>query len=89
MEEKKLRSATDNPLVVPVEDDNQTVTQANPHGASVAMACDLLAIAACEWSSISERRAYRLVTPQANQLPPFLTTESGVKSGMMLSLIHI
>ena len=35
MEEKKLRSATDNPLVVPVEDDNQTVTQANPHGASV------------------------------------------------------
>ena len=38
MEEKKLRSATDNPLVVPVEDDNQTVTQANPHGASVAMA---------------------------------------------------
>ncbi|TVU87799.1 HAL/PAL/TAL family ammonia-lyase [Vreelandella titanicae] len=83
--DKELNSATDNPLVIPVEDGYQVVSQANPHGASVAMACDLLAIAACEWSSISERRAYRLVTPQANQLPPFLTTESGVKSGMMIA----
>lgn len=83
--EKELHSATDNPLVVPVGDSYQIVSQANPHGASVAMACDLLAIAVCEWSSIAERRAYRLVTPQANQLPPFLTTEGGVKSGMMIA----
>lgn len=83
--ERELHSATDNPLVIPHNGGYQIVSQANPHGASVAMACDLLTIAVCEWSSISERRAYRLVSPQANQLPPFLTVESGVKSGMMIA----
>lgn len=82
---QELNSASDNPLVVVNQDGYRIISQANPHGASVAMACDLLAIAICEWSSISERRLYRLVTPQANQLPPFLTTESGVKSGMMIA----
>lgn len=82
---RELHAATDNPLVITEESGYRVVSQANPHGASVAMACDLLAIAVCEWSSISERRAYRLVTPQANRLPPFLTAESGVKSGMMIA----
>ncbi|ALM53470.1 HAL/PAL/TAL family ammonia-lyase [Halomonas huangheensis] len=81
----ELNSATDNPLVIATQDGHRIVSQANPHGASVAMACDLLAIAVCEWSSISERRSYRLVTPQANQLPPFLSEASGVKSGMMIA----
>lgn len=81
----ELDSATDNPLVIAGSDGYRVVSQANPHGASVAMACDLLAIAVCEWSSISERRLYRLVTPQTSQLPPFLTDEAGVKSGMMIA----
>jgi histidine ammonia-lyase len=80
----ELNSATDNPLVVKIDDGYRVISQANPHGESVAMACDLLAIAVCEWSSISERRSYRLVTPQANKLPPFLIEDSGVKSGMMI-----
>lgn len=80
----ELNSATDNPLVVKDNGAYRVISQANPHGESVAMACDLLAIAVCEWSSISERRSFRLVTPQANQLPPFLTHGSGVKSGMMI-----
>lgn len=83
--ENELDSATDNPLVIEREGTYRVVSQANPHGASVAMACDLLAIAVCEWSSISERRLYRLVTPQANHLPPFLTPGGGVKSGMMIA----
>lgn len=85
--DSELHSATDNPLVfVDADADGYSVvSQANPHGASVAMACDLLAIAVCEWSSISERRTYRLVTPQTNHLPPFLTAEAGVKSGMMIA----
>ncbi|MDN3526534.1 histidine ammonia-lyase [Halomonas sabkhae] len=82
---RELNAATDNPLMIKAESSFRPVSQANPHGASVAMACDLLAIAVCEWSSISERRTYRLVTPQTNQLPPFLTSESGVKSGMMIA----
>lgn len=81
----ELNSATDNPLLLSGKHGYRVVSQANPHGASVAMACDLLAIAVCEWSSISERRTYRLVTPQTNHLPPFLTAEAGVKSGMMIA----
>lgn len=80
----ELNSATDNPLVINDGDGYRIVSQANPHGESVAMACDLLAIAVCEWSSISERRSFRLVTPQANTLPAFLTHGGGVKSGMMI-----
>ncbi|AQZ94439.1 histidine ammonia-lyase [Halopseudomonas phragmitis] len=81
----ELNSATDNPLVVRQGEGHRIVSQANPHGESVAMACDLLAIAVCEWSSIAERRTFRLVTPQANSLPAFLTAEGGVKSGMMIA----
>lgn len=81
----ELNSATDNPLVVATPAGSRIVSQANPHGASVAMACDSLAIAVCEWASIAERRCYRLVTPEANQLPAFLTEGSGVKSGMMIA----
>ncbi|NHH99602.1 histidine ammonia-lyase [Oceanimonas sp. MB9] len=81
----ELNSVTDNPMVVKEEEGYRVISQANPHGESVAMACDLLAIAVCEWSSISERRSFRLVTPQANKLPPFLTHGSGVKSGMMIA----
>ncbi|WP_165664933.1 HAL/PAL/TAL family ammonia-lyase [Metapseudomonas otitidis] len=81
----ELNSATDNPLIVEEGGMFRVISQANPHGESVAMACDLLAIAVCEWSGIAERRAYRLVTPQANRLPPFLTREGGIKSGMMIA----
>ncbi|OYD22894.1 HAL/PAL/TAL family ammonia-lyase [Oceanimonas baumannii] len=81
----ELNSATDNPMLIKEEGEYRVISQANPHGESVAMACDLLAIAVCEWSSISERRSFRLVTPQANKLPPFLTYGSGVKSGMMIA----
>lgn len=81
----ELNSATDNPLVVRHGEGHRIISQANPHGESVAMACDLLAIAVCEWSSIAERRVFRLVTPQANSLPPFLTAEGGVKSGKMIA----
>ncbi len=83
--EAELNSASDNPLVLPDGTQYRVVSQANPHGEAVAMACDTLAIAVCEWSSISERRSYRLVTPQANNLPPFLIKDSGVKSGMMIA----
>lgn len=83
--EAELNSATDNPLVLADGDQYRVVSQANPHGEAVAMACDTLAMAVCEWSSISERRSYRLVTPQANNLPPFLIKGSGVKSGMMIA----
>lgn len=83
----ELNAATDNPLVLTSQDGRRArvVSQANPHGEAIAMACDGLAIAICEWSALSERRVYRLVTPEAGRLPAFLTPESGVKSGMMIA----
>lgn len=83
--EAELNSATDNPLVVRIDGRFQVMSQSNCHGESVAMACDLLCIAAAELGSISERRSFRLVTPQTSELPAFLTGDGGVKSGMMIA----
>jgi histidine ammonia-lyase len=81
----EVNSATDNPLVIKTGTGYQIVSQANPHGESVAMACDMLAIAVSEWTGISERRCYRLITPQTSGLPAFLIADSGVKSGFMIA----
>lgn len=83
--EAELNSATDNPLVIEEDGKFRIVSQSNCHGESVAMACDLLAIATAEWGGLSERRCFRLVTPQANDLPAFLSREGGVRSGMMIA----
>ena len=60
------------------------MSQANPHGQSVAMAADLLAIAMAEIGSIAERRLDRLVNPHVSGLPAFLVANPGVNSGMMI-----
>jgi histidine ammonia-lyase len=52
----------------------------------VAMACDFLAIAAAELCAISERRTDRLLDPtRSHGLPPFLTDDPGVNSGLMIA----
>ena len=82
--ETELNSATDNPLLLGTPDDFRVMSQANPHGQSVAMAADLLAIAVAETGSIAERRLDRLVNPHVSGLPAFLVSEPGVNSGMMI-----
>lgn len=82
---RELNSVSDNPVIFKEGDVFSVLSQAHAHGESVAMACDILAIAICEWSSISERRIHRLVNPGTNKLPDFLTLNSGVKSGMMIA----
>ncbi len=81
----ELNSATDNPLVLGTPERFRVISQANPHGESVAMAADLLAVAAAEWSGVAERRIDRLVNPLVSGLPPFLVSEPGVNSGMMIA----
>lgn len=83
--EIELNACTDNPLVLGTPDNWRVVSQANPHGESVAMAADLLAIAMAEIGSIAERRLDRLVNPLVSGLPPFLVTQPGVNSGMMIA----
>lgn len=80
----ELGSATDNPQVFGTPDDHEVISQAHPHGQSMAMAADLLAIAAAEMAGVSERRIDRLLNPLVSGLPPFLVESSGVNSGLMI-----
>jgi len=82
--ETELNSATDNPLLLGTPESFRVMSQANPHGQSVAMAADLLALAVAELGSIAERRLDRLVNPHVSGLPAFLVAEPGVNSGMMI-----
>ena len=83
--ETELNSATDNPLLLGTPDDYRVVSQANPHGQSVAMAADLLCIALAELGSMAERRLDRLINPLVSGLPAFLVSQPGVNSGMMIT----
>jgi len=78
-------AATDNPMVFAETGD--IVSGGNFHGAPVAMAADLLAIAVTHLATISERRTERLVNPALSDLPAFLTARGGVQSGMMLAQV--
>ena len=82
--ETELNSATDNPLVLGTPDNYRVVSQANPHGQSVALAADMLAIAMAEIGSVAERRLDRLINPHVSGLPAFLVSNPGVNSGMMI-----
>jgi histidine ammonia-lyase len=79
----ELRSAIDNPMVLP---DGRVESCGNFHGAPVGLACDYLAIAAAEVGAIAERRTDRLLDAgRSHGLPPFLASDPGVDSGMMLA----
>jgi histidine ammonia-lyase len=79
----ELRSAIDNPVVLP---DGRVESCGNFHGAPVALGCDFLAIGAAEVGAIAERRTDRLLDPARSYgLPPFLTEDAGVNSGLMLA----
>jgi histidine ammonia-lyase len=81
----EMNGATDNPMVFAADDD--IVSGGNFHGAPVAIAADLCAIALAQFVNISERRSDRLVDPSLSDLPPFLTSDSGLHSGYMLAQV--
>jgi histidine ammonia-lyase len=79
----EMNSATDNPMVF--AETGEILSGGNFHGQPVAIAADLLAIAAAELGAISERRTERLVNPSLSGLPPFLAREGGLHSGLMMA----
>jgi histidine ammonia-lyase len=80
--EREMNSATDNPLVF--ADSGEVISGGNFHAQPVALAADVLAAAAADMASISERRVENLVNPDLSGLPGFLTPQPGLNSGMMI-----
>jgi len=83
--EIEANAATDNPMVF--TEAGEMVSGGNFHGAPVGMAADLLAVAVAQLATISERRCDRLMNPALSELPPFLTRDSGLHSGLMLAQV--
>jgi histidine ammonia-lyase len=84
----EANAATDNPMVfVAADGSDEIVSGGNFHGAPVAVAADLLAIALAQLATISERRSDRLVNPVLSELPAFLTRNSGLQSGYMMAQV--
>ena len=69
----EVNSATDNPTVLPDED--QVISAGNFHGQPLSITLDFLAIAMAELGSISERRTYQLISGKRG-LPSFLVAKS-------------
>jgi histidine ammonia-lyase len=80
--EIEVNSATDNPLIF--ADQGKILNCGNFHGEPIAFALDLLGIVVSELGGISERRIEKLINPALSGLPPFLTTEGGLHSGLMM-----
>ena len=78
-------AVTDNPIVFPDED--SAISGGNFHAQPVAFAADMIAMALCEVGSLSERRVAVLIDPKMSDLPPFLTEDAGVNSGLMIAQV--
>ena len=78
----EINAVTDNPNLFP--DDDLILSGGNFHAQPLALPLDYLAIALAELGSIAERRIYQLIGGQRD-LPPFLTDNPGLHSGMMIA----
>jgi histidine ammonia-lyase len=79
---RELNAVTDNPVVF---ENDEFVSGGNFHGQPLALALDVLAIAAQYVAAFSERRISRLLHPALNRgLPAFLAPDPGVSSGFMV-----
>jgi len=81
--EIEINSVTDNPIIV--HEDDRAISGGNFHGQPMALSFDFLGIAIAEIANVSERRIERLVNPQLNDLPAFLTKKGGLNSGFMIA----
>jgi histidine ammonia-lyase len=81
----EMNAVTDNPLVFP--ESGEVISGGNFHGEPVAMAADVLAMAAAELGAISERRVEKLTNHSFSGLPPFLVEDAGLNSGFMIAQV--
>ena len=78
----EINAVTDNPLIFSQAE--KVISGGNFHGEIIAIVLDYLKLGIAETANISERRIERLVNPQLNDLPPFLSPEPGLQSGAMI-----
>ena len=82
--EIEANAATDNPLVLVGAD--RIVSGGNFHAEPVAFAADQIALAIAEIGAIAQRRIALMVDPAlSHDLPPFLTPDPGLNSGLMIA----
>ena len=82
--EIEANAVTDNPLVI--TEDGSILSGGNFHAEPVAFAADQIALALSEIGAIAQRRIALMVDPTLSfDLPPFLTPEPGLNSGLMIA----
>ncbi|MEM7319656.1 MAG: histidine ammonia-lyase [Pseudomonadota bacterium] len=80
----EANAATDNPLVL--SESGLIVSGGNFHAEPVGFAADMIALAAAEIGAIAQRRVALMVDPTLSfDLPPFLTPDPGLNSGLMIA----
>ena len=82
--EIEANAVTDNPLVLAGVD--KILSGGNFHAEPVAFAADQIALAIAEIGAIAQRRIALMVDPTLSfDLPPFLTPNPGLNSGLMIA----
>ncbi|MDT8326660.1 MAG: histidine ammonia-lyase [Roseovarius sp.] len=82
--EIEANAVTDNPLVI--AQTGEILSGGNFHAEPVAFAADQIALALAEIGAIAQRRVALMVDPTLSfDLPPFLTPEPGLNSGLMIA----
>ncbi|MHA3914098.1 histidine ammonia-lyase [Halovulum sp. GXIMD14793] len=82
--EVEANAVTDNPLVI--TDSGDILSGGNFHAEPVAFAADQMALALAEIGAIAQRRVALMVDPAlSHDLPPFLTPDPGLNSGLMIA----
>lgn len=82
--ETEANAVTDNPLVLVQE--GLIVSGGNFHAEPVGFAADQIAVALSEIGAIAQRRVALMVDPTLSfDLPPFLTPDPGLNSGLMIA----
>ena len=82
--ETEANAVTDNPLVM--TSDGAILSGGNFHAEPVAFAADQIALALAEIGAIAQRRVALMVDPTlSHDLPPFLSPDPGLNSGLMIA----
>ena len=84
--EASLNAVSDNPLVFAAheQDPGTVVSGGNFHGAGPALWLDTLGIALADVASLSDRRVFRMLTPELSAgLPAMLVESPGLHGGLM------